>query len=733
MTRRVKTPTILQMEAVECGAAALAIVLGYYGRFVPLEQLRQDCGISRDGSNAVNILKAARLYGMVAKGFRKAPHELREFKLPFIVFWNFNHFLVVEGFGNNVVYLNDPATGPRRVSEDEFNEAFTGVALTFEPAADFKKGGRKSDLVGALRKRLSGCEVGLTYIVLASLALVLPGLMLPTFIRIFIDNVLIRHMRDWTVTLLIGLFITALLRGALTWLQQLHLTRLEARLAMRGASQFFWHILRLPMEFYAQRFSGDLSARVALNHKVAALLSGELATAIFNVMVMGFYLILMCMYDVRLTAVGVVFASINVMALAWVARQRIDGNRRLLNEQAKLAGISVAGLQIMETIKASGAESDFFTRWAGHFTKLLNVQQSLGLSNAILFAVPPLLTALNTVAILWLGSLRVMAPESPMTIGTLIAYQSLMASFMQPINQLVAMGSMLQEAEGDLNRLDDVLAYRRDARLETMDDPLVSDDDASQPLRLNGRVELRNVSFRYGALSTPVVNQVSLCVDVGQRIAIVGGTGSGKSTLARLLAGLYDPQEGEILLDGQPRDAWPRSVITRSLGHVDSNIVMFEGTVRDNLTLWDSTVPDATIVSAARDACIHRDISARTHSYDSYVGEDGRNFSGGQRQRMEIARALIPQPTILILDEATSALDPVLEKQIDENLRRRGCTQLIVAHRLSTIRDCDLIVVLHEGTIVQQGTHESLMASVGPYASLIRAELANTEVSEVDG
>jgi NHLM bacteriocin system ABC transporter peptidase/ATP-binding protein len=717
---RVKTPTVLQMEATECGAASLAILMAYYGKIVPLEELRSECGVTRDGSKASNIAKAARKYGFTAKGFRKEPGGLKDLPLPMILFWNFNHFVVLEGTRKGKVYLNDPGLGPRVITQEELDQAFTGVVLTFEPTPKFRQGGTRPNLVRALKQRLSSSKSALAYVMLAGLFLVIPGLVIPTFSKIFIDRILIGQSLDWVRPLLVGMGLTALLRAGLTWLQESYLLRFETKLAVSASAQFFHHVFRLPIDFFAQRYGGEIGSRIRLNDKVAQILSGELATNALNLLMIFFYAVLMFQYDIGLTLAGISIALFNLLALRFVSRKRVDINQRLLQEEGKLLGTTMSGLQMIETLKASGGESDFFSQWAGYQAKVMTAQQKMRFSTQFLCAVPPLLMAINNVAILGLGGIRVM--DGHLSIGMLVAYQSLMMSFLEPVNSMVNLGSKLQETDGDLKRLDDVFHYPRDQRFSKDSGTNGDVPPAQSPTKLSGRLDLVKVTFGYGKLDPPLIEDFNLTLTPGARVALVGGSGSGKSTVAKLVAGLYEPWSGEILFDGRPRHHFPGRVLSNSIGVVDQDIFLFGGPMRENLTLWDETLSEARIVRAAKEALIHEDIAARSGGYDLSVAEGGGNFSGGQRQRMEIARTLVADPVILILDEATSALDPNTEKIIDDNIRRRGCTCLIIAHRLSTIRDCDEILVLDGGRVVQRGTHDDMIKIDGPYTELIRSE-----------
>ena len=713
--RRARVPTVLQMEAVECGAAALAMVLAHFGRFVPLEELRVSCGVSRDGSKASNLLKGARGYGLVARGYRREPPALADLPLPMVVHWNFNHFVVLEGFRRGRVFLNDPAAGPRVVTDREFDEAFTGVALTFEPGRDFERGGVRRRLAAALRPRLTRSYSALAYVVGAGLLLVVPGLVVPTFSRLFVDDVLVRGTADLVKPLFLAMGSTIGMLGALTWLQHRYLLRLETRFAVTTSSQFLWHVLHLPMRFFAQRFAGDIGSRVAINDRIAHLLSGELATSFISTCMAAFYAVFMWQYDAVLSVVAISTAVLNVIALTCFSRRRENLNRQLLHDQGRLLGTAMAGLQGVETLKAMGAESDFFARWSGCQAKAVGTEQRLKVQTEILSSIPRFLMPVSTALVLGLGGLRVM--DGAVSMGMLVAFQALMLGFITPVNRMVDLGGTLQEVKGDVARLDDVLS----APADTPSAPDKKDCPVTFPTTLAGYLELRNVTFGYSPLEPPLIEDFSLSLRPGSRVALVGGSGCGKTTIARLVCGLHAPWSGDVLFDGRPRQDAPRKLLTTSFSVVDQEVFLFEGSVCDNLTLWDATIEETDMVRAAADACIHDEISARPGHYYSTVEEGGRNFSGGQRQRLEIARALVTNPVLLVLDEATSALDPTTEALIDDNLRRRGCTCLIVAHRLSTIRDCDEIIVLERGRVVQRGTHDEMKAVSGPYSRLIAA------------
>jgi NHLM bacteriocin system ABC transporter peptidase/ATP-binding protein len=714
---RRRVPTILQMEATECGAACLAMVLGHHGLWVPLERLRVECGVSRDGSKAANILRAARGHGMVAKGYRKDAERVAELPFPMIIHWNFNHFVVLEGIDRRTgeAWINDPGSGPRHVPAEEFDESFTGICLAMQRGPAFRRGGAPPSLVGGLRTRLRGAGTALSFLMLVNLTIAIPGIAVPVLTQVFVDDVLVKERAEWVPPLLLGLLLGALLAGGLAALRHLYLARMEVKLATAHGAVMLWHILRLPVEFFAQRFPGDVAHRMESNDSVAKVVSEQLTTAAGGLFTLLFFAAVMALYDPLLAAVAAGLSLGNLVALRLSWRLQDELSRRLLREEGNLQAVASSGLASIETIKASGAENDFFARWGGLQANYLNVRQRVALLNALLATVPVVLSALVTVTILWIGGHRVM--DGVLTVGELVAFQGLVGHFTEPLAVLMRLGGAVNAAKGDMARLDDVGRYPADPRIA---ERMVAEEAAAP--RLSGRIEVRNLVFGYNRREPPLLDGISFDVAPGQRVALVGGSGSGKSTLAKLLVALYRPWSGRILLDGRDLHDIPAPLLAGSVASVDQEIVLFEGTLRDNLTFWDTDVPERTVIRALEDAEMLPIVAARPRRYDSHVEEGGANFSGGQRQRLEIARALVGNPSILVLDEATSALDPVVEHRIDANLRRRGCTCVVVAHRLSTIRDSDVIIMLDRGRIVQQGDHDTLAAVDGPYRRLIDAE-----------
>jgi ATP-binding cassette subfamily C protein len=712
------------MDMVECGAAVLAIILAYYGRIVPLPQLRQDCGVSRDGTNALDIIRAARNYGLIAQIFKKGLRALQDLPPPFIVFWNFNHFVVVEGFSEDsrrmssrgYVWINDPATGRRRVSLKEFDKAYTGIALLMKPGSAFAQGGARPSVVSSLQKRLTGFSGALLYCLLVGLLLTIPGLVIPVLTQVFIDSVVLNETSNWERPLFLGILLSVFAEGVLAWLRLTHLKRLRIALGTKMSSRFLWHILRLPLKFYTQRYAGEIASRLSLNDKIADVLSGRLTTTIVDAIVIVLYALVMFQYDAILALIAIAFALTNFLALQAVSRRRIDDNIRFAQESGVLTGISTAGISTIETLKASGLESHFFSRLAGHQARTVSVQQEINIPNRLLGILPDLLNGLATTSVLIIGGLR--AIDGHLSIGMLVAFQNLMLKFLQPVGGLVSLGSTLQELVGDLDRLDDVLANSTDECFGQSG----ASHNTPVPIKDLYEIQLKDVTFGYRPGGLPLIERFNLSLKKGQRVAIVGVSGSGKSTLAHLVAGLDKPWSGEVLINGYPQSHFSKGDLARLIAIVQQDISLFEGTVHDNLTLWDSTISQESLLRACHDAAIDEVIRSLPGGYYAELCDGGAGLSGGERQRLEIARALALDPVLLLLDEATSALDAETEQIVMENVCRRGCACLVIAHRLSTIRDCDEILVLEAGKIVQRGTHTELRQVQGLYSWLIASD-----------
>ncbi len=712
-----RVPTILQLEAVECGAAALAMVLAFHGRHVPLEALRAACGVSRDGAKAGGILRAARAHGLVARGFRKEPGELAALPLPAIVFWNFNHLVVLEGFQGGGAWINDPAIGRRRVDAAAFDEGFTGVVLTFERGPDFAPGGEPPSVLRSLRRHLAGLGPSVALAVALGLALVAPGLALPWLMGRFVDEVLAARLPGVAPTLVAGLLVAAVGRGLIAWLQAQVLTAAFTRAALASARRFFAHALALPMDFFVQRSPGEIASRVALNEQVAETVSADLAHLVLDLLTASFFLVLMLRLDAGLTAIVAAGVAAEVAALAAINR-RIDGlSQRLSVQGGKLAGMASGGLANIESIKAGGQEGALFLRWLGLQVQFANTAVEAQRATLGLMQVPALAGLVAQLGVLGLGAARIM--QGAFTVGDLVAFQVLLAGFTAPVHALFLAARRVRALRGDVARLDDVLNHAPEPGVTVTDSP---PDTASgaRPRTL----EFRDVAFGYGSPDgPPLIEGFSLRVEAGRRVALVGASGSGKSTVARLAAGLYRPWRGQILYDGLPREAFVREELARAVSYVDQDVVLFEGSVRDNLALWDPAAEDEIVRAATRHAHIEEEIARLPGGLEAPLQEGARNLSGGQRQRLEIARALARGPSILLLDEATSALDPATEAVVEANLRRRGTTCLVIAHRLSTVRDADEILVLDGGRVVERGTHETLAAIPGGrYAALVAGE-----------
>lgn len=715
--KRIKTPRVIQMEALECGAASLSIVLGYYGRFVPLEVLRVDCGVSRDGSNVKNVMEASKKYALSPQGLKKSAEELRNEKYPAILFWGYKHFLVLEGFRGNKVYLNDPATGRRTIDYEEFKIFYSGIVITFTKEEHFKAGGKPKPLWKMIWNRLRVVPGSLLFLSLAGLGLLLPGFAMPALLMIFVDVFFIKNPWEWYF--LGAVFFTVIFSICLTSIQQYCLTRINTKLSVYFSSGFLWHLLRLPMNFYNQRYHGEISHRTKLNINVVKALTNSIIVAVIDLLLIVFYGVVMFSYNYSIAAIAVAIAAINLIVMNLIHKARANNYACLQQDLGQTVGISIGGLQSIDSIKAQASENDFFKKWSGSHVRTINLQQEIGKKDTLLSTLPVLFQFIALAFLLWLGSLEVM--QGNMTLGMLMGLQILQTNFLLPINRFVGFGTLIEFVKVDLDRLNDVLQNPVDQCYQ------VTEQKKIEKSRLEGKLEFRNVTFGYSILAPPLIDDLSFTIESGKRLAFVGPSGCGKSTIAKLASGLIYPWKGEILYEGIPINQIPKDVFTNTIAMVDQSIFIFEGSVRDNLTLWNPNVPEKILAEACKDAAIHEDIIKRPGSYDTHLIEFGHNLSGGQRQRLEIARAFLYNPTILILDEATSALDSKVEKQISDRLKQRGCSALVIAHRLSTIQDCDEIIVLDEGKVVQRGSHNELKNLEGIYQSLVMGELGAHE------
>ena len=711
-----KVPLIMQMEALECGAACLAMILAYFQKWVPLEQVRLDCGVSRDGSNMKNMYRAAENYGLEVHGYRMEPEALKEqASFPCIIHWEFNHFVVLNGFKKNKAIINDPARGVVQVPMDKFDESFTGMVLTFAPTENFVPSGKRKSTLEFARKRLKGAGPAVAFVVLTGVISSLFGIVNPVMSRIFFDRLLTGQAPEWLYPFIAGLSVLAAFQLVVLWTQAIYSLKINGKMSIEGTAAFMWKVMKMPMRFFSQRMTGDILQRQGTNASIAGTLVNTVAPLAINTAMMVFYLVVMLNYSVVMTLVGIFSLSINMVVARYLSNRRISISRLQTRDEGKLASATLAGISMAETIKSSGAEAGFFRKWSGYQAAVNTQRVKYSTLNSKIGLIPQFLSTATNYLVLFLGV--VLSMSGDFTIGMIVTFQGLLSSFMGPAQTLLEAGQTIQEMRVDMERVEDVM--------EAPDDPALqygsecTDENYAQ---LAGEVELKHVTFGYSPLDSPTVTDFSMHVKPGSWVAIVGASGCGKSTVSKLTTGLYQPWEGEILFDGKPIEQIPRNIFTSSVSMVDQDIVLFEDTIANNIRMWDNTVEDFEMVSAAQDAQIHEEILQRPGGYQGKLTENGKDLSGGQRQRIEIARVLAQDPSVIIMDEATSALDAKTEHEVVKAIHNRGITCIVVAHRLSTIRDCDEIIVLDKGKIVERGVHEELYAKGGIYAELVTSE-----------
>ncbi|MCR4789084.1 MAG: NHLP family bacteriocin export ABC transporter peptidase/permease/ATPase subunit [Lachnospiraceae bacterium] len=711
-----KVPVIMQMEALECGAASLAMIMAYFGRWVSLEQARIDCGVSRDGSNAKNILLAARSYGFKANGYRFEPEELRsDGTFPCIIHWNFDHFVVCNGFRGDKVYLNDPARGSVTVSTEEFDNAFTGISIIIEPGENFEPGGERKSVMEFAVKRLKGAGSAIAFATVTAVTAYLFGLITPVMSQVFLDRILTKQNPSWVMPFFVLMILFAAAQIVSEWINALYSLKISGKLSVVGNSSFMWKVLGMPMEFFSQRMSGDILQRQAMNAEVAETLVDTVAPLVLNTVMMFFYLFVMIRRSLILTFVGIAAMILNLIVSRIISEKRMNIMRVQMRDSGKLSTATIMGIDMAETIKAGGAENGFFEKWAGYQASVNAGEVRFHHINATLGLIPEFLSGLANYVVLFIGVWYAMKGE--FTVGMIISFQGFLSSFMGPATTLIGTGQTIMEMRTQMERIDDVMEYPSDEYVEGPED-----DENTDYGKLRGEICINDITFGYSRLAEPLIRNFSLNIKPGSKIALVGMSGSGKSTLSKLLSGLYRPWSGTITYDGRTLSEIDRSVFTGSLAVVDQDIILFEDTISANIKMWDNSIEDFEMIMAARDAQIHEDIMEREGGYGYRLAEGGKDLSGGQRQRLEIARVLAQDPSVIILDEATSALDAQTEYEVVKAIGDRGITCIVIAHRLSTIRDCDEIIVLDHGVAVERGTHEELVSKGGYYTELVTNE-----------
>ena len=712
-----KVPVVMQMEALECGAASLAMILAYHGKWLPLEKVRADCGVSRDGSNLKDMADAAAAYGLKVDPYRCGMEDVKTLPVPAIIHWNFNHFVVLNGFKKNKAVINDPARGTVEVPLDEFDRAFTGIIVCFEPTEEFVADGKKKRVWSFAKARLKGTLVPFIFVILTGLLVTFIGIVNPVFTRIFMDRILSGQNPEWLIPVLTGMASLVVFQIIVQAINIIYMLKIKGKLAIVANSMFMWHVLRLPMHFFSQRQIGDIAMRQSSNESIAEVLIQSLAPILLNAIMLVFYFFMVIKISWPLTLLGLTAVIINMFMANYISKKRINITRAQLRDAGKLASTTVSGIEMIETIKSSGAENGFFEKWAGYQASVNSSVVRFSKLNEYIGAIPEVIQGFANMAVLLIGAMFIMQGTNGFTAGVLMMFQGYLGKFLEPLDSFRGIGQQMQEMRTDMERIEDVMNYEPDVVYED-----VEIDENAEYSKLTGEMQMKNVTFGYKPLGEPLIKDFNLTLKPGSTVAFVGASGCGKSTLAKLISGLYKPWSGEITFDGQPISDVNREIFTSSVAVVDQDIILFEDTIAENIKMWDKSISDTAMISAAKVAQIHEDIMQKDGGYSHKVLEGGKNFSGGQRQRIEIARTLAKDPTIIVLDEATSALDAKTENEVIEAITDRGVTCIIVAHRLSTIRDCDEIIVLDKGQVIERGTHDELFAKNGMYTQLITTE-----------
>ncbi|MCL2078564.1 MAG: NHLP family bacteriocin export ABC transporter peptidase/permease/ATPase subunit [Oscillospiraceae bacterium] len=709
-----KCPVILQLEIVECGAASLAMVMAYHKKWVPLERLRVDCGVSRDGSTAKGILQVARMYGFDAKGYRVEPNKIDTSPMPCVIHWNMNHFVVLTKITKKFAHINDPARGEVKVPIEQFNTSFTGIVVEVTPGKDFEPGGNPVSIWPFAKARLKGTAPVFAFVIAVSALASVIGIISMFFNRVFVDDLLSGNHPQWAYGFIALFLAFHFLSILLTVINTNANLKISAKFAVVSSGMFMWHALRLPVDFYSSRNAGDIAARQEENDGISLSLIQTFAPLFIDAIMMVFYLFIVLRYSVLLTIIGFSALIINYAVNKFITDKNMNISRVSSRDAGKLGAMTVAGVEMIETIKSAGAEDGFFERWSGLHATVNNSRiQSMKLNQSV-GLIPQIVSQAVNIVILMIGAYLIIRGD--MTIGIFFAFQGFLGSFLAPLSQIINARLQMQQMKVSMERVQDVFNYKADVEYNSQYNAQLGDESF---FKMSGAIEIKDLTFGYNRLSPPLLEGFNLTLKPGGSVALVGASGCGKSTIAKLISNLYKPWSGEIRFDGKPAGEIPREIFTSSVSVVDQDIILFQDNVGNNIKTWDKSIEDYEVILAARDAQIHTTIIDRDGGYGGDVLESGKNFSGGERQRLEIAGALVKDPTIIIMDEATSALDAKTEYDVIEAVRNRDISMIVVAHRLSTIRDCDEIIVLDKGKVVQRGTHDELYAVEGKYKELV--------------